>query len=199
MSFIEPNFSPICSYSLLIILFSLVPPEQGRQNDLLYLKGHDKSPKNYGPPFFIIRVSTKCNHIKEQTSLVAHCLSLSKVIIDRVHCDPLSFVACGSSCHTVDFVMKSNDVHQGVKQTSLVAHCHSSSKVISDRVHCDPLSSVACEFSCHTPDFLYESNDVHQGVKFSQVWVLPVLPPMGPCLLQVICKLLCSYSMCSSC
>jgi hypothetical protein len=101
-------------YSLLIILFSLLPPEQGCQNDLLYLKGHDKSPKNYGSPFFIVRVSIKCNNIKERTFLVAHCLSLSKVISDRVHCDPLSFVACGSSCHTVDFSMESNDVHQGV-------------------------------------------------------------------------------------
>jgi hypothetical protein len=67
VSFIEPNFLPICSYSLLIILFSLLPPEQGRRNDLLYLKRHDKSPKNYGPPFFIVRVSIKCNHIKEAT------------------------------------------------------------------------------------------------------------------------------------
>ena len=93
--------------------FSLLPPEQGRRNDLLYLKGHDKSPKNYGPPFLIVRVSIKCNHIKERTSLVAHCLSLSKEISDRVHCDPLSSVACGSSCHTVDFLSESNNVHQG--------------------------------------------------------------------------------------
>ena len=123
---------------------------------MLYLKE--------GSPFLIVRVSIKCNHIKEKTTLIAHCLSSSKVISDRVHCDPLSFVACGSSCHTVDFSTVSNDVPQGVDRTSLAAHCLSSSQVISDRVHCDPLSFVACGSSCHTADFSKESNDVHQGV-----------------------------------
>ena len=106
VSFIQPNFLHICSCSLLNILFSFLIPEQGRRNDLLYLKE--------GSPFLIVRVSIKCNHIKEKTTLVAHCLSSSKVISDRVHCDPLSFVACGSSCHTADFSNESNDVHQGV-------------------------------------------------------------------------------------
>ena len=73
-------------------------------------------------------------------------------------------MACGSSCHTVDFSTESNDVPQGVERTSLVAHCLSLSKVISDRVHCDPLSFVACGSSCHTVDFSTESNNVVQGV-----------------------------------
>ena len=120
---------------------------------------------------------------------------------DSVHCDPLSCVASGSRCHTADYLKEMKDVDSSVpclNSSILKSPAVSSTNIKSDSVHCDPLSCVASGSRCHTADYL----NVTKGVDAS----IPCLmyshskpPPLGPCVLQVLCKLLSTHTVCICC
>ncbi len=85
--------------------------EQGCRNDLfphvVWKHLHQGSDL---PMSRTLRVRITLNSTKARRSLVAILSSSSNLISDRVHWDPLSFLAYGSRCHTVDDLKEISDV-----------------------------------------------------------------------------------------
>jgi len=119
---------------------------------------------------------------------------------DSVHCDPLSCVASGSKCHTADYLKEMKVVDSSVPclSSSLLKSPTVSTDIKSDSVHCDPLSCMAPGSRCHTADYLNVTNGVDASIP-CLMYSHSKPPPLGPCVLQVLCKLLSPHTVCICC
>jgi hypothetical protein len=88
---------------MILLLFFF--PEQGHRNDLL--TRHD-GPVPQDPHKSIIINSTRTR------SLLSTSGSPTNIISDTVHCNPLSFVASGSRCHTADYLKETKDAEDSL-------------------------------------------------------------------------------------
>ena len=165
--------------------------ERGRRNDLMS--------KCDGP------VPQDDRHIINSTKTMRSLLSTpgfsTNIKSDSVHCDPLSCMASGSRCHTADYLKETKDVDRSLPGLlpSLLKPHRVSTNIKSDRVHCDPLSCVASGSRCHTADYLKEMKDVDESLPGLMYSPLKPPPPLGPRVLQVLCKLLTPHTVCGCC
>ena len=170
-----------------ISLFSF----KGRRNDL-FSKGISPVPQDD-------------SHLINSTKTIRSLLStpgISKNIkSDSVHCNPLSCVASGSRCHTADYLKEMKDVDSSVPclYSSILKLPTVSTNIKSDSVHCDPLSCVASGSRCHTADYLKEMKGVESSVPCLMYSHSKPPPPLGPCVVRVLCKLLTPHTVCSCC
>jgi hypothetical protein len=150
-------------------------------------------------------VSQDDSQLINSTKMIRSLLStpgISKNInSDSVHCNPLSCVAFGSRCHTVDYLKEMKDVDSNVPclSSSLLKSPTAATNIKSDSVHCDPLSCVASGSRCHTADYLNETKGVDASVTSCLMYSHSKPPPLGPCVLQVLCKLLTPHTVCICC
>jgi len=151
-------------------------------------------------------VSQDDSQLINSTKMIRSLLStpgISKNInSDSVHCNPLSCVAFGSRCHTVDYLKEMKDVDSNVPclSSSLLKSPTAATNIKSDSVHCDPLSCVASGSRCHTADYLNETKGVDASVPSCLIYSHSKPPsPLGPCVLQVLCKLLTPHTVCICC
>ncbi len=163
-------FTPINLTNAYHLLFV---QEQGRRNDLL----------------------SKCDGLvpQDERSLLSTPGFSTNIKSDSVHCGPLSCVASGSRCHTADYLKETKDVDSSVPGLlpSLLKSPSLSTNIKSDRVHCGPFSCVASGSRCHTADDLKETKDADTSEP-CLMYSLSKPPPLGSCVLQVLCKLLSS-------
>ena len=93
----------------------------------------------------------------------------------------------------------SNFVNSTKTIQSLLSTPGVSTNIKSESDHCDPLSWVASGSRCHSADYLKEMKGVESSVPCLMYSHSKPPPPLGPCVVRVLCKLLTPHTVCSCC